>query len=63
MTTVHVVPLHDLTPHEVPGGIGQRHEDSGWLVIEADPTVPDDPCCAAPTLNMCLSRVALMAGW
>lgn len=51
MTTVHVVPLHDLTPHEVPGGIGQRHEDSGWLVIEADPTVPDEPCVCGPDLE------------
>lgn len=53
MTTVHVVPLADHVHHAVPGGTPTHHEDSGWLVIEADTAwhKDDDECVCGPDLE------------
>lgn len=60
MATVHVVPLSDLVHHHVPGGIGTRHEDSGWLVIEADTMWHD--CVCGPDLE-CVPVPCGPDGW
>ena len=44
MTSVHVVPLRDLTDHHVPGGLIGIDDPGTWLVIEADSADDDCPC-------------------
>lgn len=62
MTTVHVVPLADHVHHHVPGGIGTHHEDSGWLVIEADAGQHEDDCVCGPDLE-CIPTPCGPDGW
>lgn len=51
MSTVHVVPLHDLIEHQVPGGLDGHDAAPGrWLVIEAHADGESCPCLPAVEL-------------
>lgn len=50
MTDVHVVPLHDLIEHEVPGGRdGHEGAPGQWLAIEVGPACTATGCPCRPT--------------
>lgn len=62
--SVHVLPLHDLIEHLVPGGIEGHDGPAGcWLTIEAGEDGDDDACPCVPRAEHVPNAKAGPDGW
>lgn len=65
MSDVHVVPLHDLIEHAVPGGLPPLPAAAGsWLAVKAvDAALPCDPCPCGPAFELVTGDADTPDGW